>query len=364
MSFARMSDSTRSAHDGPKGGSDERCPPRATSIIGPTANILRTLLVVEQEVGYVPMEAIASIAKRLGVTEADVIGVLSYYPDLHTAPRGRHIVRLCTGEARVANGSLRLLTELNHKLDIEPGETRRMGSLPWNGSIVSAIAEWVQQSWWTIRCMAASRVPSCLRFWGEPPANVEGFSAFGYAMYSLMAITLYISNDTSAKAAGADRLAAAWAISDVELIRTSTRGALPSPNRWSSAATGRPAAFFWPRAKPWMTFHAYATAWWPATFRYSFPTGQQRVVFSDFGMSEPLSLVTYRAQGGWGGMYNAIDLSPEAIIAEIKVSALRGCGGAAFPVWRKWDVARQTDAHRSMSSLMPTKATPAPTVTA
>ena len=54
------------------------------------ANILRTLLVVEQEVGYVPMEAIASIAKRLGVTEADVLGVLSYYPDLHTAPRGRH----------------------------------------------------------------------------------------------------------------------------------------------------------------------------------------------------------------------------------------------------------------------------------
>ena len=62
------------------------------------ANILRTLLAVEQEVGYVPMEAVASIANILGVTEADVVGVLSYYPDLHTTPRGRHIVRLCTGK--------------------------------------------------------------------------------------------------------------------------------------------------------------------------------------------------------------------------------------------------------------------------
>src|SRR5512146_1009355 len=60
------------------------------------ANILRTLLAVEQEVGYVPMEALASIANILGVTEADVVGVLSYYPDLHTTPRGRHIVRVCT----------------------------------------------------------------------------------------------------------------------------------------------------------------------------------------------------------------------------------------------------------------------------
>ena len=91
------------------------------------ANILRTLLAVEQEVGYVPMEAVASIANILGVTEADVVGVLSYYPDLHTTPRGRHIVRLCTGEACVANGSLRLLTELNHELDMEPGGTSADG---------------------------------------------------------------------------------------------------------------------------------------------------------------------------------------------------------------------------------------------
>jgi NADH:ubiquinone oxidoreductase subunit E len=90
-------------------------------------NILRTLLAVEQEVGYVPREAVASIANILGVTEADVVGVLSYYPDLHSTPRGRHIVRLCTGEACVANGSLRLLAELNHQLDMAPGGTSADG---------------------------------------------------------------------------------------------------------------------------------------------------------------------------------------------------------------------------------------------
>ena len=37
-------------------------------------------------------------------------------------------------------------------------------------------------------------------------------------------------------------------------------------------------------------------------------------------------------------------MAPEAIIQELKVSRLRGRGGAAFPVWSKWEAARQTDA--------------------
>src|SRR5215207_547448 len=74
-------------------------------------NILRTLLSVQQAFGHVPPESVLPIAAALGVTEADVAGVLSYYPDLHTKPRGRHVIRLCMGEACVANRSPRLLTE-------------------------------------------------------------------------------------------------------------------------------------------------------------------------------------------------------------------------------------------------------------
>lgn len=41
-----------------------------------------------------------------------------------------------------------------------------------------------------------------------------------------MTVTIYLSNDTSAKATGADRLAAAWAEApDVRIVRTSSRGA-------------------------------------------------------------------------------------------------------------------------------------------
>jgi NADH:ubiquinone oxidoreductase subunit E len=91
------------------------------------ANILRTLLAIQQRLGHVPPEAVGTIAHTLGVTEADVAGVLSYYPDLHTIPRGRHVVRLCLGEACVANRAPRLLAELRQALAVGFGETSADG---------------------------------------------------------------------------------------------------------------------------------------------------------------------------------------------------------------------------------------------
>jgi len=86
-------------------------------------NILKTLLTIQEALGHVPVEAVPRIAGALGVTDADVAGVLSYYPDLQTAVRGRHTVRLCLGEACVANRSADLLAEVRRELNIGLGET-------------------------------------------------------------------------------------------------------------------------------------------------------------------------------------------------------------------------------------------------
>ena len=86
-------------------------------------NVLESLLVVQEALGYVPLSAVAEIARALEVTEADVAGVLSYYPDLRTRPTGRHLIRVCTGESCVANHCDRVLTALREKLGINLSET-------------------------------------------------------------------------------------------------------------------------------------------------------------------------------------------------------------------------------------------------
>jgi len=94
---------------------------------GSTPNILKTLLAIQAELGHVPPAAVPEVAGALGVTDAEVAGVLSGYPDLRTRAPGRHVVRVCQGESCVANHCGRVLKELEKKLGIGLGETTRDG---------------------------------------------------------------------------------------------------------------------------------------------------------------------------------------------------------------------------------------------
>jgi NADH-quinone oxidoreductase subunit F len=60
------------------------------------------------------------------------------------------------------------------------------------------------------------------------------------------------------------------------------------------------------------------------------------------GVVDPSSLDDYRAHGGYEALRRAVELGPEGVIGELKVSKLQGRGGAAFPAGVKWEaVAKQ-----------------------
>jgi NADH:ubiquinone oxidoreductase subunit E len=81
-------------------------------------NILEALLAAQDALGYIPSDAIAFIARQLEVTEAEVAGVLSFYPDLRRRSPGRHVVRICMGESCIANRGPRVLAALGEELRI------------------------------------------------------------------------------------------------------------------------------------------------------------------------------------------------------------------------------------------------------
>ena len=86
-------------------------------------NVLDTLLAVQAKIGHVPQAALPEIARTLQVTEADILGVLTYYPELRTNPTGRHLIRVCTGESCMANHCGRLTEALAEELRIGMGAT-------------------------------------------------------------------------------------------------------------------------------------------------------------------------------------------------------------------------------------------------
>lgn len=71
-----------------------------------------------------------------------------------------------------------------------------------------------------------------------------------------------------------------------------------------------------------------------------FLKSQTRIVLSNCGKIDPESLGEYKSRGGYEGFKKALSLGSEKIIEEIKLSGLRGRGGAGFPTYMKWQAAK------------------------
>jgi len=63
---------------------------------------------------------------------------------------------------------------------------------------------------------------------------------------------------------------------------------------------------------------------------------QDRWTFRRCGLTDPLSIEDYRANGGFDGFSAAVKTGAVATIEEVKNSGLRGRGGAGFPTGIKW----------------------------
>src|SRR5262249_19436579 len=71
---------------------------------------------------------------------------------------------------------------------------------------------------------------------------------------------------------------------------------------------------------------------------------QTRLTFARCGLTDPLSLDSYRALGGYKGLEKALSMMPAGIIEEVSKSGLRGRGGAGFPTGIKWKTVADTAA--------------------
>jgi NADH-quinone oxidoreductase subunit F len=65
---------------------------------------------------------------------------------------------------------------------------------------------------------------------------------------------------------------------------------------------------------------------------------QKRIMMQNCGKINPLNLNQYVACGGYSGLMAALKKKPEQVIEEVRISGLRGRGGAGFPTAQKWDI--------------------------
>ena len=69
---------------------------------------------------------------------------------------------------------------------------------------------------------------------------------------------------------------------------------------------------------------------------------QKKIVLRDCGLINPEDIEEYIAIGGYRALLGVLrDFKPEAVIAQVKKSKLRGRGGAGFPTGIKWELMRR-----------------------
>ncbi|MCC6443938.1 MAG: NADH-quinone oxidoreductase subunit NuoE [Armatimonadetes bacterium] len=89
----------------------------------PKAALLPALHVAQEEVGWLPREAMEEVADLLGITPSDVLSVASFYTMFFKQPVGKHVIEVCTNISCSLMGADECLEHLQRRLGIGVGET-------------------------------------------------------------------------------------------------------------------------------------------------------------------------------------------------------------------------------------------------
>ena len=91
------------------------------------SQLIEVLQDVQEICGYIPQDAMKTVAKELGVPLMEVYRVVNFYKAFTLKPRGKNVFTICTGTACHVRGSDLLIDQVKGQLKVEPGDTTKDG---------------------------------------------------------------------------------------------------------------------------------------------------------------------------------------------------------------------------------------------
>ncbi|MBI5055177.1 MAG: NADH-quinone oxidoreductase subunit NuoE [Nitrospirae bacterium] len=78
---------------------------------------------IQEEHNFLPEEELRRLSKNLDIPMSDVYSTATFYKQFYFSPRGKKIVRVCTGTACHVRGADKVLNKIKNEFGIEEGET-------------------------------------------------------------------------------------------------------------------------------------------------------------------------------------------------------------------------------------------------
>jgi NADH-quinone oxidoreductase E subunit len=85
--------------------------------------LIPILMKVNQELGYIPNDALEQISEAMHIPQSRVYSVASFYHMISTKPTGRHVIKFCESAPCHVAGGKAVWDALLEELQIKPGET-------------------------------------------------------------------------------------------------------------------------------------------------------------------------------------------------------------------------------------------------
>ncbi len=290
--------------------------------------LLPALHAVQHHAGYVDSSLVPLLADTFNVSVAEVHGVLTFYKDFRTTPPAGPLVQVCRAEACAARGGTELHDASLRAAEGRPVEIEEVFCLGLcaQGPAVSAQGRLYSH-------VTAHEVETIIESVARREPVAEPLPTGGSG------VTVFVPADASARAAGADEVAAALAAHEgVRVVRNGSRGMVwLEPMVEVATSSGRVAYGPVSAADVPGLLGAGLLEGGDHALRLGAPEelpwlqGQQRVTFARVGVVDPRDADDYVDHGGMRGLGRALAMAPGDVVAEVTASGLRGRGGAAFP---------------------------------
>ena len=89
--------------------------------------LLPALHAVQEQLGFIPEQAVPLIADGLNLAVAEVHGVISYYHHFYSEQQGQHVVEVCQAEACQSMGARQLAESVKNLLGVDFHQTTADG---------------------------------------------------------------------------------------------------------------------------------------------------------------------------------------------------------------------------------------------
>ncbi|MDP2990271.1 MAG: NAD(P)H-dependent oxidoreductase subunit E [Kiritimatiellota bacterium] len=334
------------------------------------SSLISVLQEVNAKLGYLPEASLRGVSGRLQVPLSEVYHVATFYTAFSLKPRGRHIVKVCTGTACHVRGAPRILDELMRQLNVVSGETTGDGKFTLEtvnclgacalGPVVVIDGRYYQTSPATVKKLLdnVDRAPASVVAPGVNKTPEE--PALDVSRLMTTEVGIVVCGGTGCQAYGCEAVATAVK-NELDRLGISAKVDFVQSGCHGFCERGplvmvRPENIFYQRvtvaAVPAIVretvvggriiedlLYKDGATNRPLVHEMDIPfyAKQQRILLGDNERISPTNIDHYLKRcGGYEALAKALKMRPEAIIEEIRQSGLRGRGGGGFLTGRKW----------------------------